>query len=82
MCVSIPGKVVSITGQMAELDVLGATRHASTLLLPDVKVGEYVLVNAGLIAQILPEQEALITIALFEELMRLDMWEEGEEEAA
>lgn len=78
MCVSVPNRVISIEGQMAELDVLGARRTASTLLMPEVQVGDYVLTSLGSIVRILDEDEAQASLALFQELMALMPEEEDE----
>lgn len=78
MCVSIPGRVTAIEGHQAELDVMGASRKASTLMMPEVQVGDYVLTSAGMIMTVLDEDEALASIALFEELMALELTEEDE----
>jgi len=78
MCISIPGRVMSISGHQAELDVLGARRTASTLLMPEVNVGDYVLTSIGSIVRILDEDEAIASLALFRELMALDLDQEGE----
>jgi hydrogenase expression/formation protein HypC len=40
--------------------------------LPDADVGDYVLVHAGFAIQRIDEDEALKTLALFEEMERLD----------
>lgn len=79
MCVSIPGRVTSIQNNQAQIDVLGAARTASTLLLPEVQIGDYVLTSAGMIVEILDEDDAQASIALFQELMNLDMFEEMDE---
>jgi hydrogenase expression/formation protein HypC len=76
MCVAIPGRVVSIEGHQAELDVLGARRTAGTLLVPEVKVGDYVLTSVGMITEILAEDEAEASLALFQALMNLDLTED------
>lgn len=78
MCVSIPGRVVSIEDHQAQIDVLGSQRKAGTLMMPEVQVGDYVLTSAGMIVRILDEGEAEASIALFRELMALDMDEAGE----
>jgi len=78
MCISIPGRVMSISGHQAELDVLGARRTTSTLLMPEVNVGDYVLTSIGSIVRILDEDEAIASLALFRELMALDLDQEGE----
>jgi hydrogenase expression/formation protein HypC len=73
MCISVPGRVISIEGHQAELDILGARRAASILLMPEVKVGDYVLIGLGSIVQILDEDEAMASLALFQELLALDL---------
>ncbi len=61
MCLAIPGKVVEIDAEkgVALVDYEAEQREAGTALLPDVKVGDHVLVQARMIVQILPEEEAL-----------------------
>ncbi len=73
MCISIPGRVVAIRDFEAEIDVLGARRTARTILVPEVEVGDYVLTSAGLVMQIMDEEEAEASIALFQELMTLEL---------
>jgi hydrogenase expression/formation protein HypC len=78
MCIAIPGRVLGLDGERAEIDVLGARRRAATSVCPDVRVGDYVLLNAGLIIEILDRDEALANLALLEELMALDLPEAAE----
>lgn len=47
MCLAIPGRIVSIDGNTAQLDYNGVTGEADISLVPDVVVGDYVLVHAG-----------------------------------
>ena len=49
MCLDFPGHVTSRDGDVATVDVDGRLRRASTLLMPDVRVGEWVYVAAGTI---------------------------------
>jgi hydrogenase expression/formation protein HypC len=72
MCIAIPGQVMAIDGERAEVDVLGSRRRAGTNLYPQVQVGDYVLINAGLIIEIMEAEEALANLALLKELMALD----------
>ena len=58
MCLAIPGKVKAIVGETATIDYDVEEREAGTMLVPGVKVGEYVLVQAKMIVQVIPEQEA------------------------
>jgi hydrogenase expression/formation protein HypC len=72
MCIAIPGRVTGLEDRQAQVDVLGTPRSAGIALYPDVRVGDYVLLNAGLIVEILDPDEALANLALLEELMALD----------
>ena len=52
MCLAVPAKIVGINNLMATIDVYGARREVSIMLLPDEpKVGDYVLVHAGFAIQ-------------------------------
>jgi len=73
MCIAVPGKVTDIDNlNMATVDHGGTTRMASTDLVPEVAVGDYVLVHAGFIINVLDEEDALETLKLFEEYMGLE----------
>jgi len=58
MCLAIPARVVSIDEMMAKVDMMGNERTVGTHLVPEVKVGEYVLVHAGFAIEIIDEQIA------------------------
>ncbi len=70
MCVAAPGKVIEINGDTAVIDYNGNKVKANKGIV-DVKIGDYALVHAGLIIQVLPEDEAKSMIELFEELGEL-----------
>ncbi|HDG97333.1 MAG: HypC/HybG/HupF family hydrogenase formation chaperone [Deltaproteobacteria bacterium] len=70
MCLGIPGKVVSIKGDFAEVDFGGVRTKVSLLLSPDVSEGDYVLVHVGFAIQRLGQQEAIETLRLFKEIDR------------
>jgi len=69
MCLGIPGKVLSIKDEMAEVDFGGVKRTVSLLLCPEVKVGDYVLVHVGFAITKLEEEEAKETLKLLEEYL-------------
>ncbi len=71
MCLGIPGKVTQIDGQMARVDFGGVTRDVALDLLPEVTLGQYVIVHAGYALQVLDEAEAAETLALLEEMARI-----------
>src|SRR5512136_562862 len=52
MCLAVPSKIVSIQDQVATIDVYGARKEVSIMLLPDEpRIGDYVLVHAGFAIQ-------------------------------
>jgi len=68
MCLAIPAKIVDIDNQSATVEVGGVTRQASIVLLPDARLGNYILIHAGFAISLVDEAEALETIKLFEQL--------------
>jgi hydrogenase expression/formation protein HypC len=61
MCLAIPAKVNKINKNIAEIESLGVTKKVDISLIPDVKIGDYVIVHAGFAIQIIDKEEALIT---------------------
>jgi hydrogenase nickel incorporation protein HypA/HybF len=52
MCLAIPSRIVTIDNMSAIIDVFGARKEVSLMLLPDEpQVGDYVLVHAGFAIQ-------------------------------
>jgi hydrogenase expression/formation protein HypC len=76
MCLGIPGKVVEIRDdgpmRMATVDYGGARKEACLAYVPEVGLGDYVIVHVGFAISQLDEEEALRTL----ELLRM-MDEEG-----
>jgi len=68
MCLSIPARIESIDGMMAEVSAGGAIFKAGLHMVENVKVGDYILLHAGFAIQKVSESEAEETIRLFEEM--------------
>jgi len=72
MCLAIPGRVVSIAdvddALMAEVDFGTVRKQVCMHFIPDVLVGEYVVVHVGFAIQRLDEESALETLADFRKL--------------
>lgn len=69
MCLGVPAKVLEfVEGQMAVVDVDGNQVNISIQLVPDVKIGQYVLVHAGFAMDIVDESFAEETMKLLKEL--------------
>jgi hydrogenase expression/formation protein HypC len=58
MCVAMPSRVLSVDAGTATVESEGRQRKASTLLIPDIAPGEWVMVAAGTIVQRLSADEA------------------------
>lgn len=67
MCLAIPAKIESIDGDRAQADIRGLKRSIGLALLPDARVGEYVLLHAGFAIQRIDQHEAEETYRLLEE---------------
>jgi hydrogenase assembly chaperone HypC/HupF len=58
MCLSVPGEIVAIVGDDAVVRIEGRLRRASILPVPDVNVGDRVIVAAGSVMARLEAEEA------------------------
>jgi hydrogenase expression/formation protein HypC len=76
MCLAVPGRVLAVENRdgilMAEVDFGGVRKDVCLAYIPDVQVGEYVVVHVGFAIQRLDEQSAMQTLADFEKLGILD----------
>ena len=78
MCLAIPSRVVHINELIATVDVGGARREVSLLLMPEeVKLDDYVLVHAGFAIQKVDEEAAQDALRLLRELAEAMEAEEG-----
>ena len=70
MCLGIPSKIISIENLKATIDVYGAQRDISLMLLEnEVQVGDYVIVHAGFAIQKLQEDVAKETLGYFNQYL-------------
>jgi hydrogenase expression/formation protein HypC len=69
MCLAVPGKVSEVSGMNARVDYGGGlVRDARLDVLPEVAVGDYVLVHAGYAISRIDEQEAEETLRVIREM--------------
>jgi len=68
MCLAVPAKIVELDGTTALADLHGNRLNISTLLTPDVAVGDWVLVHAGFAIQQLDAAAAAETFAIMKDL--------------
>ncbi len=82
MCLAIPGKVVSISGddpltRLGKVNFGGIIKEASLAYVPEVKIGDYVIVHVGFALSKVDEAEAH---KVFEYLQRMKELGDLEEE--
>ncbi len=69
MCLAIPSRIVTVDNLLATVDVYGARKEVSLILLPDeAQIGDYVLVHAGFAIQKIDEEAALDSLNLIREM--------------
>lgn len=72
MCLAVPGRVDALMRHddtlMAEVDFGGVRKEVCCEYVPDVRVGDYVIVHVGFAIQTLDEESARSTLAEFESM--------------
>ena len=69
MCLAIPGKVVELRGLIAIVDYGGVRREVRVDFVPDVKVGDYVIVHTGFAIEKMDEKAAKRSIEAWDEVL-------------
>jgi hydrogenase expression/formation protein HypC len=71
MCLGVPGRIVSVDGDVATVDFWGVRRQVRLDVVDEpVTPGDYILNHVGYAIRRIPEQEIDATLALYEELLR------------
>ncbi|NLX37449.1 MAG: HypC/HybG/HupF family hydrogenase formation chaperone [Chloroflexi bacterium] len=82
MCLAIPVRIKAIDNEgMATVELSSVERKVSLVMTPEARVGDYVLVHTGFALNVLDEQEARATLALFDELEAFEAQYRAESEA-
>jgi hydrogenase expression/formation protein HypC len=73
MCLAIPGLVLWIGGddpltRQGRVEFVGITKMINLAYVPEVQIGDYVLVHAGFAIALVDTAEAEITLGLLAEL--------------
>ncbi|WPC44449.1 HypC/HybG/HupF family hydrogenase formation chaperone [Clostridium sp. JS66] len=68
MCLAVPGKLINRKENRGTVKIGALQREIFIHLVPDVKVGEYVLVHAGCAIEIINEKEAFRTLQILKEI--------------
>lgn len=67
MCVAVPGKIIEINGDFAKVDIMRNITEVNIKLISP-KIGDYVLIHAGCVLEVLKKDKAEELIWLFNEL--------------
>ncbi|NJE30676.1 HypC/HybG/HupF family hydrogenase formation chaperone [Thermococcus sp. 18S1] len=70
MCLAIPGRIIKVEGKTAVVDFGGVKREVRLDLLPEVGVGDYVIVHTGFAIERLDEKRALEILEAWAEVGR------------
>lgn len=66
MCLAIPGKVIEMKGENIIVDYGAEKRHVKNYY-DDLKVGDYVIVQAKVVIKKVPKEDALKSLKLISE---------------
>lgn len=78
MCLAIPGQIISITDQLDEtfrfgkVSFGGTTKPVNLCMVPEAKIGDYVLVHVGVAIGTVDKEEALKTFDYLKRIGEMD----------
>jgi hydrogenase expression/formation protein HypC len=82
MCLAVPGKVLEIDSAsspvVGKVSFGGVKKEICLELVPEVKIGDYVIVHVGFALSIVDENEAMETFKLLEEMEKLESSEKDQ----
>jgi hydrogenase expression/formation protein HypC len=67
MCLAIPMKIKRIQGEFAQAESGRMLRQVNIQMLPNIKIGDFVIVHAGFAIQKLEPKRAKETLRLIDE---------------
>jgi hydrogenase expression/formation protein HypC len=76
MCLAVPGRLLSITGddplmRSGKVSFGGILKEVNLACVPEAKIGDYVIVHAGLAISVLDEEEAARTLEYLQQIEEL-----------
>jgi hydrogenase expression/formation protein HypC len=71
MCLAIPMRITATDGAAATIEADGLIQTTSLLLVPDARIGDFVLVHAGFAIAVLDSDDAAERLALFDEIVAM-----------
>ncbi len=82
MCLAVPGKVISISGQgpldrTGKIEFGGILKEVNLSYVPEVKIGDYVIVHVGFAISVVDEVEAKRVFEYLKEIDELNQIKTG-----
>lgn len=73
MCLAVPGKILSITGddpllRVGKVSFAGVVKEVSLAYVPEAQIGQYAIVHAGCAISIVDESEAQKTLDYLDQM--------------
>jgi hydrogenase expression/formation protein HypC len=73
MCLAVPGKILSITGEdpllrVGKVSFAGVVKEVSLAYVPEAEVGQYAIVHVGFAISIVDESEAQKTLDYLQQI--------------
>ena len=77
MCLAVPGKIIEITQsdpmmKTAKVSFSGIVKDINVSLVPDAKIGDYILAHVGYALSVIDEEEAKKTMEYLKEMDDLE----------
>lgn len=69
MCLAVPMKLKKIEQDIGFVEVSGIEREVSLTLVPEAKIGDFLLIHAGFAIAIIDEKEAIETLDTIKEYL-------------
>jgi hydrogenase expression/formation protein HypC len=85
VCLAIPGQIKEITGELDEvfrtgkISFGGIIKEVNLSMVPEARIGDYVMVHVGVAISVVDEEEAKKTYDLLMEMGELNELEPGED---
>jgi len=67
MCVAVPGKITEINGDLAKVNIMNNITEVNIKLV-SAKIGDYVLIHAGCVLEVMKKDVAEEILWMFQEL--------------
>lgn len=72
MCLAVPMRLIEKKENIGRVEISGIEREVGLELVPEAKVGDYLLIHAGFAIGIIEEEEAQETLKIIREYLAFE----------